>query len=101
MSMKQLVVIGARCIIKEVILEATTKAGIILAPSNVEKTYTGKVVVIGDGAWTESGIIKPMTVAVGDTVLYAKFAGTVIKHDNEEFIILNERDILVIVKPEV
>ena len=90
-------VVGARCIIKEQKPEEKTKGGIILSAKTVEPTYTGVVLAIGDGAYLENGTIKPMTVKQGDTVMYAKFAGTPIKYNNDEYIVLNERDILCIV----
>jgi chaperonin GroES len=94
-------VVGARCIIKEVKAEEKTKGGIILSAKTIEPTFTGTVLAVGDGAYLENGSIKPMTVKVGDTVMYAKFAGTPIKYNDEEFIVLNERDILVIVTDDV
>lgn len=96
----KLKVVGARCIIKEHKPEETTKAGIILSTKTLEPTYTGTVLAVGEGAYLESGNIKPMTVKAGDTVMYAKFAGTPVKYENEEYIVLNERDILVIVSEE-
>lgn len=95
-------VVGARCIIKEDRAEAKTKSGIIIANSNqeVEPKYTGVVLAVGDGAYLENGNIKPMTVAVGDRVMYAKFSGTPINYKEQEYIILNERDILAIAPGE-
>lgn len=101
MVYKNLKVVGARCIIKENPAEEVTKSGIVLTgTSAVEKPNTGTVLVVGEGAYLENGNIKPMTVKVGDTVMFAKYTGTALKYKNEEFIILNERDILVIVGKE-
>lgn len=101
MSYKDLRTVGARCIIKERKAEETTKSGILIAGTSAqERTYTGEVLVVGDGAYLENGSIKPMSVKPGDTVMFAKYSGTPIKYENEEYIILNERDILVIVGKE-
>lgn len=90
----QLNIIGARLLIEEQKAEEKTKGGIILQPQDREKTYTGKVLKVGKGSYLESGKIKPMEIEVGDTVIYAKFAGTPIKVDGKQYLILNERDVL-------
>jgi chaperonin GroES len=101
MSAKNLKVVGARCIVKEHKAEEKTQGGIIIANTTAqERTYTGVVLATGDGAYLENGTIKPMTVKAGDTVMYAKFTGTPVKYKDEEYLILNERDILVIVNEE-
>lgn len=90
-------VIGARCIVKEENPEAKTQGGIILTSADKQRTYTGTVLVTGEGAFLENGDIRPMRVNAGDKVIFAKFAGTPIDHDGEQYIILNERDILVVI----
>lgn len=101
MSYKDLKTVGARCIVKEKAAEEKTKSGILIAGTSAqERTYTGEVLIVGDGTWLENGTVKPMSVKPGDTVMFAKFSGTPIKYENEEYIILNERDILVIVGKE-
>lgn len=98
MSHKELKTVGARCIVKEKAAEEQTASGILIAGTSAqERTYTGEVLVVGDGAYLENGTVKPMSVKTGDIVMFAKYSGTPIKYKNEEYIILNERDILVIV----
>lgn len=97
-EIQDLKVIGARCIVKEKPVEEKTKAGIILTSSAQERQYIGTVVAVGEGAYLENGNIKPMQVEVGDEVMFAKFAGTPINFNNEQYIVLNERDILVALK---
>lgn len=92
---ENLKVIGARCIVKENPVEEKSKGGIILTAANKERQYVGTVIAVGEGATLESGVIKPMQVKVGDEVMFAKFAGTPIEYNNEQYIVLNERDILV------
>lgn len=97
---KGLKVVGARLIVKEVEASETSKGGIILTPANQERTYKGKVLVVGEGTYLENGSIKPLTVKVGDEVIFAKFSGTPITHKDEQYIILNERDVLLIIDGE-
>lgn len=98
MSEMNLKVIGARCIVKEKPVEEKTAGGIILTAANQERQYIGTVIAVGEGAYLESGKIKPMQVKVGDEVMFAKFAGTPINYNGEQYIVLNERDILVAIE---
>lgn len=89
-------VLGARCVVKERKNEETTSSGIIVPGREKEPTYVGEVIAVGNGAMLENGQRVPMDVKVGDTVVYTTFSGSPIKHNDEELIILNERDILAI-----
>lgn len=89
----KLVPLGDRVVLKQVEAEETTKSGIILAPKAQEKPMQAEVVAVGPG--TED--VK-MEVAVGDVVIYTKYAGTEVKLDGEEFIVVKQNDILAIVK---
>jgi chaperonin GroES len=71
-----------------------TKSGIVLPDTAKEKPMEGKVIAVGPGTLTDDGKRVPLDVKVGDTVIYAKYAGTEIKEDGEELIILRESDIL-------
>lgn len=73
-----------------------TSGGIYLPETAREKPMRGKVVAIGDGKMMDNGQREPMTVKVGDVVLFAKYGGTEVKLDGEEFKILSEKDILAI-----
>ena len=83
-----------RVVIKPMPREDTTKGGIILPDTAKEKPMEGKVLAVGPGTLTDEGKRVPLDVKVGDTVVYAKYAGTEIKEDGEELIILRESDIL-------
>lgn len=85
--------LGDRVVIKMLESEETTKGGIILAGSAKEKPQMAEVVAVGPGA-VEDGKTIPMEVAVGDKVLMSKYAGTEVKVDGNEYIILSQRDIL-------
>jgi chaperonin GroES len=81
-------------VIKPLPKEEVTKGGIVLPDTAKEKPMEGKVIAVGPGTLTEDGKRVPLDVKVGDIVVYAKYAGTEIKEDGEELIILRESDIL-------
>ncbi len=100
MNVKELKPLGDRVLIKPKVKEEKSKGGILL-PDTVskEKPQVGEVLATGPGAASEEGKIIPMTVKKGDKVVYAKYSGTDIKGDNDEdYLILSEKDILAIVK---
>jgi chaperonin GroES len=77
--------------------EEVTSSGIFLPETAKEKPQQGKIIATGPGARKESGERIAMDVKVDDTVLYAKYAGTSIKLDGQEYLILKETDILAVV----
>ncbi|MDR1365828.1 MAG: co-chaperone GroES [Holosporales bacterium] len=77
--------------------EEKTSGGIIIPDAAKEKPIQGKVMAVGDGARDDKGNIVPMDVKVGDKVLFAKWGGTEVKFDGQEYLILKESDILGIV----
>ena len=87
--------LGDRVVIKKLEAETTTKSGILLTAK--EQPQEAEVVAIGPGAMVE-GKRVPMDVEVGNKVLYSKYAGTDVKVDGEEYIILKQDDILAIVE---
>ncbi len=89
--------LGDRVVIKMLESEETTKGGIILAGTAKEKPQMAEVLAIGPGA-VEDGKTIPMEVKVGDKVLMSKYAGTEVKIDGSEYIILSQKDILAIVE---
>jgi len=100
MNVKELKPLGDRVLIKPTFEEEKSKGGILL-PDTVskEKPQVGEILAIGPGATSKEGKIIPMTVKKGDKVVYAKYSGTDIKSDNDEdYLILSEKDILAIVK---
>jgi len=99
-NVKELKPLGDRVLIEPIFEEEKSKGGILL-PDTVskEKPQVGEVLAIGPGATSKEGKIIPMTVKKGDKVVYAKYSGTDIKGDNDEdYLILSEKDILAIVK---
>lgn len=85
-------------LIKRVEEENKTAGGIILPDTAKEKPSEGKVVAVGEGRVTPDGKVLPMTVKVGDTVLFAKWTGTDIKVNGEPHLIIKEGDILAIIE---
>jgi len=87
-----------RIIVKPMEGEEKTEGGIIIPDTAKEKPINGKVVALGKGKLMENGKLLEMTVKEGDTVLFGKYAGTDIKINDEDHLILREEDILAIVE---
>ena len=85
-----------RVIIKALPMEEKTKSGIIMPDTAKEKPQEGEVVAVGPGKM-EKGVRVALDVKTGDIVIYSKYAGTEVKYDGEEYLILKETDILAIV----
>jgi len=88
--------IGDRVVIKRVEAEETTKGGIILPDSAKEKPREGVVLALGSGRLLKNGERAPFSVKVDDRVLFSSYAGTEVKVDGDEFVILSEDEILAI-----
>jgi len=78
--------------------DETTKGGIIIPDTAKEKPQEGKIVAVGKGKVNEDGKVMPLDVTVGDKILFGKYAGSEIKLDGEEHLIMREEDILGIVE---
>ncbi len=85
-----------RIVVQPIEREAKTASGIILPESAREKPQEGEVIAVGPGARNEKGEHMPLDIKVGDIVLYAKYAGTEVKLDDEKMLILREGDILAV-----
>lgn len=96
MVSKTLKPIGDRVVVKPEPEEQKTKSGIVLPDTAKEKPSEGTVVAVGTGKILDNGQKVPVEVKVGDKVIYSKYGGTEVKIDNEDYIILAERDILAI-----
>ena len=88
--------LGDRIVVKAMEQEETTRGGVILPDSAKEKPNRGNVLAVGNGRVGDDGKRIALEVKTGDTVLYGKYSGTEIKIDGEEYVILQERDILAI-----
>jgi chaperonin GroES len=87
-----------RLIVKRVEEEQKTKGGIIIPDSAKEKPIEGKVIAAGNGKVLEDGKVRPLDVKAGDRILFSKYAGTEIKIDGEEHLIMREEDILGVIE---
>jgi chaperonin GroES len=83
-----------RVVIRREEQETTTAGGIILSSSAAEKPSQGVVLAVGNGQVTDSGEVRALDVKVGDKVLFGQYAGTTVKVDGEELLIMKETDIL-------
>jgi len=83
-------------VVKRIEEEAKTKGGIVLPDTAKEKPQRGKVIAVGSGRVLDNGTKVPLEVKEGDTVVFAKYGGTEIEIDGEEYIILSERDLLAV-----
>ncbi|GAA6623943.1 co-chaperone GroES [Scytonema sp. NUACC26] len=89
--------LGDRVFIKVSESEEKTTGGILLPDSAKEKPQVGEIVAVGPGKLNDNGTRQAIDIAVGDKVLYSKYAGTDIKLGTEEYVLLSEKDILAIV----
>jgi chaperonin GroES len=87
-----------RLIVKRLEEEEKTKGGIIIPDTAKEKPIEGKVIAAGKGKIKEDGTKIPMEVKKGDRILFAKYAGTEVKIDGEEHLIMKEDDVIAIVE---
>jgi chaperonin GroES len=87
-----------RLIVKRVQEEEKTKGGIIIPDTAKEKPIEGKVIAAGNGKVLEDGKVRPLDVKAGDRVLFSKYAGTEIKIEGEEHLIMREEDILGVIE---
>ncbi len=89
--------LGDRVVVKPLPREEVTKSGIVLPDTVKEKPQEGEIIAAGPGRMHE-GKREAMDVKVGDKVLYAKYAGTEFKLDDDELLILSEKDILAVLE---
>lgn len=90
--------LGEKVLLKRLEAEETTAGGIVLPDSAKEKPKRGKVLSVGEGKMLDSGKRKPLQVGRGDEVLFSSYAGTEVKVQGDEMIIMDESDILAILE---
>jgi chaperonin GroES len=89
--------LGDRVIVKVEEQEEETVGGIVLANNAKEKPQTGKIVAVGEGALTEDGKRLPLTVKEGQVVMFDKYAGSQVKYDGDDYLVLHEKDLMAVV----
>ena len=90
--------LGDRVVVKRIEEEPKTKGGIVLPDTAKEKPQKGKVIAVGTGRVLENGQRVPLEVKEGDIVVFAKYGGTEIESDGEEYVILSERDLRAVLQ---
>ena len=93
----KLVPLGDRVVLKQLVAEETTKSGIVLPGQSKEKPQQAEVIAVGPGGTVDDKEVK-MEVKVVDQVIYSKYAGTEVKLDEEEYIVVKQNDILAIIE---
>ncbi len=89
--------LGDRVVLKQLVAEETTKSGIVLTGTAKEKPQEAEIIAVGPGGVADGKEIK-MEVTVGQKVIYSRYAGTEVKLDGEEYIIVKQSDILAVVE---
>lgn len=87
-----------RVIIKREEEERTSPGGIVIPDTAAEKPIRGKVTAVGHGKILENGEVRPLDVSVGDRVLFGKYAGTEVKVNGEDLLVLREEDIMGVIE---
>jgi chaperonin GroES len=90
--------LGDRVVVEHVEQSEKTNTGIFLPDTAKEKPQEGIVRAVGTGRVTDEGKTLPMTVKVGDRIIYSKYSGSEIKIDGKEVLIISEKDILAVVE---
>jgi len=86
-----------RVVVKRAKEQEKTKGGIVIPETAKENPAEGEVIAVGTGKLMEDGSIKPLDVKVGDRVIFAKYAGTEVTLEGEEYLVLREEEILGII----
>jgi len=92
----KLVPLGDKVVLKQLVAEETTKSGIVLPGQAKEKPQQAEVIAVGPGGIVDGKEVV-MQVKVGDKVIYSKYAGTEVKLEDEEFIVVKQNDIVAVV----
>jgi chaperonin GroES len=87
-----------RVLVQRLELEEKTRGGIIIPDSAKEKPLEGRVVAVGTGRVLKNGEIRPLSIVEGNRVLFGKYAGTEIKIDGDELLILKEDDLFAVIE---
>ena len=90
----KLVPLADKLVLKPIVQEEVLSSGIVIPDTAKEKPNQGEIIAVGPGRRDDDGKLIPMDIVVGDRVLYAKYTGQEIKIENEEYIVLAERDLL-------
>jgi len=87
-----------RIVVKQASEEEKTKSGLVVPDTAKEKPQEGKVLAVGSGELLDDGTVKALQVKVGDKILYGKYAGTEVRIEGEDYLILRQDDVLAVVQ---
>ncbi len=87
-----------RVVVRRLEEERKTPGGIVIPDTAAEKPIQGEVVAVGNGKLLDSGEVRPLDVKVGDKVLFGKYAGTEVKLDDQELLVMREDDIMAVLE---
>lgn len=87
-----------RVVVRRLEEERTSAGGIVIPDSAAEKPSQGEVIAIGPGKLLDSGEVRSLDIKVGDRILFGKYAGTEVKLDGEEYVVMREDDIMGVIK---
>ena len=90
--------LGDRIVVKQLEAEEKTKGGLVLPDTAKEKPQEGKIISVGSGRLLEDGSVKKLEVKPGNRILYGKYAGTEVRVNGEDYLILKEEDVLAVVE---
>jgi len=92
----KIVPLGDKIVVRRLDAEEKTKGGIVLPDTAKEKPKEGKVISVGSGKLLKDGTRKPLTAKKGDRIIFTSYAGTEVKIDGEEYLIMPEEDVLAV-----
>jgi chaperonin GroES len=87
-----------RILVRRTEEERTTTGGIVIPDSATEKPDQGEVLAVGDGKIADDGSVRPLAVKVGDRILFGKYAGTGIKVEGDELLVMREDDVMAVIE---
>ena len=94
----KLIPLHDRILVRRVEEQETTRGGLIIPDTAKDKPQEGEVISVGKGKITEEGKVRPLDVKAGDRILFGKYAGTEVKLDGEDFLIMREEEVLGIIE---
>jgi chaperonin GroES len=94
----KLIPLHDRLVVRRVEEQETTRGGLIIPDTAKDKPQEGEVISVGKGKITEEGKVRPLDVKAGDRILFGKYAGTEVKLDGEDFLIMREEEVLGIIE---
>ena len=87
-----------RVVVKRMEEERTSPGGIVIPDNATEKPMKGEVLAVGDGRVMDDGTVRPVTVKVGETVLFGKYSGTEVRLDGDDLVVMREDDIMAVIE---